>query len=204
MASGIRTLLILGLAAVGCGDELGGDPLPWALSRENPIYPMKPGAANSSGGVTTVTQALSAQWQTAAHGGNGGGAFDWPIPDLSWRLGALYIRKGLHIDSIEAWWQDPMGNYHFAGKAGGNGGTGTLVILGPSQEINWASGRADNTLLLRLELSDTSGNWVYQGGPTAPGSAWDEPVFTLGKTIHGFHGRSGQYVDKLGFYAYSP
>jgi hypothetical protein len=192
-------------APISTDAELGHEPLPPFLKRENPIYPAKQALdqGEQSKDISTIRQALSGEFKTSAHGGSGGNFFNWPLPDPTWRLGWLYITYGDYINSIEAWWIDPSGNYHWAGRAGGYGPRGGNIPMGPGEVIThiegWSGKYVDN---LQFFQGDDHALYPFLGGQ---GGTWfKEDVGQIGKSVHGFYGRAGNYLDQIGFYAYSP
>lgn len=192
--------------------DMGGEPLPSFLSRENPIYGINgeraverpgqsgPGKAGLGNPLGALAFQLGSKQATATHGGSGGSAFDWPLPDASWRLGWIYMKTGKYVDSIEVWWVDKIGNYHYAGKAGGSGGFGVNYPIDVNGEIYYAEGRSGNKLdaVKMIRFVDDP----VEGGGTG-GVSWFEPI-QHPRTYQGFFGRSGQVIDRLGFYTYLP
>jgi hypothetical protein len=182
--------------------DLGGEPLPSYLSRDLPM----PAGRATTGSLDVVTGALSEEYRVGPWGGPGGAPFSirpvsYGVFQPTWRLAHLYIKSGKYVDSIEAWYLDPNGNFHYGGKAGGNGGYGRNMFINQGQPLTQAGGYS-GSYIDRLSLSTvTQGTWFGGDGGNPFGPAEFEP---LGKTIQGFFGRAGSYIDAIGFYGYSP
>jgi hypothetical protein len=120
----------------------------------------------------------------------------------------MYIKEGNYVDSIEVWWLDPQGNYHYSGRAGGQGGFGRNIPIGPNVTIAAAVGRS-GSMLDGIEFLGSDGEVVraqdgvgYFGG-AAGGYPWG-PDQIPGKIIAGFETHSGKYVDRIAMIFYTP
>jgi hypothetical protein len=209
-----------GTASAAGDPDMGGEPLPSFLSRENPIgvQPRSPLDDAADGPVKTIRSALLGnETIMPSHGGNGGHDFTLrPLtePDFvfhdDWHLAWMYIKTGQYIDSIELWWLDAQGTYHYSGRIGGSGGFGRNVPISPTKGIGLVYGRSGDYVdhlhfydVTGTTIADSTGNWFFGG---SGGSEW-KPIFddarALGAKIHGVYGRAGQYIDRIGFLAYT-
>jgi hypothetical protein len=200
--------LFVAFASVGCEGlpedaaepDLGGEPLPPHLKRENPVS-MGGVTARSQGDVAAIPQALSGEWFVGAHGGGSGGGFTFR-PQSNWRLVHIYVKTGNYLDSIEAWWVDPAGNQYWSGRAGGSGGYGHNIPISASAPVDGLIGRSGTYVdRIGFQTRPNNGAEVFGGGG---GYAFYDDVRPLGRTIQGFYGYAGKYVDRLGGIAYLP
>jgi hypothetical protein len=181
--------------------DMGGEPLPPHLKRENPVSIGGTMPASPPGGeVSAIPRALSGEWFMSAHGG-GGSLFAFK-PQPTWRLIHIYIKTGNYLDSIEVWWVDPAGNQHWSGRAGGSGGYGRNIAVNANAPIDGLIGNSGAYVdRIGFQTPPSNGAEVFGGGGGYP--FWDN-IRPLGRTIQGFHGGSGKYVDRLGGIAYLP
>ncbi|MFL6845521.1 MAG: jacalin-like lectin [Allosphingosinicella sp.] len=130
-------------------------------------------------------------------GGGGGAPFQdpGPIPELS-RISAITIRSGSYVDAIATTYRLPDGSQE-THSHGGTGGTQHDIIFNNDEQIIAVVGRSgdylDNIAFLtqdRQGVRRTYGPFGGQGG--AP--------FIVNANVNGFFGRSGIYIDQLGFF----
>ena len=129
---------------------------------------------------------------TQQHGGQGGTAFS---DDLTQSCAVIQvnIRSGSYVDAIEFLYRKPNGQSFSGGVHGGSGGTAATFKLAPNEWIVRVDGRS-GTYVDQLKFTTNLGN-VYGPYGQNGGSAWAHTG-----TISGIFGRSGSYVDAIGFF----
>jgi hypothetical protein len=144
----------------------------------------------------TFVEAIGCYLATATQGpfgGGGGNAFQdpGPIPELT-RISKITIRSGAYIDAIATTYRLPDGSQETH-----TGGTQHDIIFNNDEQIIAVVGRSgdylDNIAFLtedRQGVRRTHGPFGGQGG--AP--------FIVNANVNGFFGRSGIYIDQLGFF----
>jgi hypothetical protein len=130
-------------------------------------------------------------------GGSGGEAFQdpGPVPELS-RIESMIIRSGSFVDSISTIYRLPDGSRETFSHGGG-GGTRHLVSFVSGEQIIAVVGRAgtylDNIAFLTEDpqgVRRTHGPFGGDGGSP----------FIVNRKVNGFFGRSGAYIDQIGFF----
>jgi hypothetical protein len=130
-------------------------------------------------------------------GGGGGGAFQdpGPIPELT-SITGITVRSGSFVDSIATTYRMADGSSQTFSHGGG-GGTAHDIVFNPGEQIIAVVGRSgdylDNIAFLtedRQGVRRTHGPFGGQGGSP----------FIVNARVNGFFGRSGAYIDQLGFF----
>ena len=130
-------------------------------------------------------------------GGGGGGAFEdpGPIPDLT-KITSITVRSGTYVDAIATTYVLPDGSTQTFSHGGG-GGTPHDIYFNPGEQIIAVVGRSgdylDNICFLTEDpqgVRRTYGPYGGQGGNQ----------FICNAKVNGFFGRSGSYIDQIGFF----
>jgi hypothetical protein len=145
------------------------------------------GGGNDGGGNGSYT--TFGPW-----GGIGGSSFQSLPPSENYRLFQVIIRSGKYIDAIEFVWTDGI-NYVSSGMKGGTGGSYRTFYIPNNQLISKVTGRS-GLYIDRLTFHLTNG-LIYQFGLTG-GSPFTADFGNSG--LQGMFGRSGKFVDQIGFY----
>lgn len=139
--------------------------------------------------------------RSKAFGEDGGSEFDEHV-DVAFPpvvgLSRLFIGHGDRIDSIQPEYL-LLGNATVLGeKHGGDFGDLTVVTFDKGEVITAINGMVDMGIVSRLTVfTMKAGGVPVQYGPF--GILGTTP-FSFKGSILGFHGRSGIYIDRLGFY----
>jgi hypothetical protein len=129
---------------------------------------------------------------TQQFGGSGGNAFSDDLTQ-SCRVGAVNIRSGSLVDSIEFIYIKPGGGTYSGGQHGGSGGTGASFKLANGESIvrvDVRSGSKVDQLKFTTNLGNVYGPYGGNGGT---------PSAITGQ-IGGIFGRSGSLLDNIGFF----
>ncbi|HEX8238491.1 MAG TPA: jacalin-like lectin [Allosphingosinicella sp.] len=141
-------------------------------------------------------------FKTTSFGGGGGAAFDdaqGASPPAA--ILRLAVRSGSYVDQLRATYRLANGD-GASPSHGGNGGSPASIDFLPNEKIIGVEGRSgayvDQIAFLTAvvygggdpPLLRTHG--PYGGGGGSPFKVWGEVV--------GFHGRSGDFLDSVGFY----
>jgi|SRR5579859_121184 len=137
------------------------------------------------------------------YGGNGGAPFDdvqLALPGEISKMVQLIIRHGRYIDAVQAKYRLKDGELWTAPQHGGDGGTQTILNFASDEEVAGfilKSGKyIDNITVVTIQAG------VYkQYGPFGGDGGAEHAVF--GKIV-ALYGRSGGYLDALGFWGHPP
>jgi hypothetical protein len=122
------------------------------------------------------------------------------------------MKCGRHLDSVELWWLKPDGNYEYRKAGGSGGGTTVEKSFGPTNQMVRADVRTETgnpwvVNWMSVQAQDGSAvecvHWVCD--PWCRNNKVGEHATVVppdGKKIHGFLGRAGKYVDRIGFISY--
>lgn len=142
-------------------------------------------------------------FQSPTYGGGGGDAFDdtsistMPIVGIQ----SLTIRSGSYVDSLQATYIMADGTFLPGPAHGGSGGSPTTITFAADETIINVSGRAGSYLDQITITTRTSAGLTNIYGPYGGGGGND---FVLDGVVTAFFGRSGAFVDQLGFYLDDP
>lgn len=142
-------------------------------------------------------------FQSPTYGGGGGNAFDdtsiSTVPIVG--IQSLTIRSGSYVDSLQATYIMADGTFLPGPAHGGSGGSLTTINFAADETIINVSGRAGDFLDQITIITRTSAGLINTYGPYGGGGGND---FVLDGVVTAFFGRSGEYVDQLGFYLDDP
>ena len=130
-------------------------------------------------------------------GGNGGSYFGITPPNGT-TIHAVGLRVGSLIDKIIVWYRRASGTIYVGMNKGGNGRTYKVLYFRHGEYIRRISGRASN-LINRLNIYTNKGRSISGGGSGGRTFYAEVPA---GYMILGFWGRSGRFVDQIGFKSY--
>jgi hypothetical protein len=137
------------------------------------------------------------------YGGGGGNAFDdttlWTTRIVG--IQSLTIRSGAGVDSIQATYIMADGSVLAAPAHGGSGGSPTTLTFAAGETIINISGSAGEYLGQITITTRTLAGGLNTYGPYGGGGGND---FVLDGVVTAFCGRSGKYVDAVGFYLDNP
>ena len=147
--------------------------------------------------------------KTSAYGGNGGTPFD---DGSAWqRLAGFQINCDAAIDHIQGTYQANDDRFETASKHGRDGGYfRDAILFGEEEWIVEVEGHYDH-ILRWLQFTTNKGNvytygraeWSTKGARFhLPDASISVPATTF--RIEGLYGRSGDYLDQLGFYYLIP
>ena len=131
---------------------------------------------------------------TSTYGGSGGSAFQDDLTQVC-RLDAINVRSGEYVDMLQAVWQYPSGTRVNGPAHGGPGGSPTTVNLQPGEiivRIDLRSGRYLDQITFFTDQGRQYGPFGGDGGSAQS--------LTNLVAVTGFIGRSGDYVDQIGFW----
>jgi jacalin-like lectin domain-containing protein len=131
---------------------------------------------------------------TPEYGGGGGNTFSDDITQ-SCRVQQVNIQSGDYVDAIQMEYVTPAGTVITGPLHGGPGGTAVSFELAPNEQIVTISGSSGD-FVDSLTFTTSLGNvWGPYGGS---GGA---PFSITGVNVGGIFGRSGQFLDAIGFYS---
>ncbi|MDB5247767.1 MAG: jacalin-like lectin domain protein [Segetibacter sp.] len=175
--------------------KVSWDQLPEKMKNAIPIDTASPVAARSNGAARSLYSQYT--YSTGPWGGNGGSYYSIAPPNGS-RIYAIAIRSGAYIDRLTVWYVTSNGTIYVGGNTGGNGGAYYLQYFSADEYIYAVTGGAYK-LVDRLTFY-TNKKWFRYGGS---GGVPFQPYVRPNHQILGFYGRSGIYLDQIGFYIYS-
>lgn len=137
--------------------------------------------------------------QSGSWGGNGGSPFNYN-PSTCHRIYAVAIKAGSRVDRLVVWYKSKNGTIYVGLDEGGNGGTYYFQLFSSdgSEFIRKVAGRAGSRID-RLSIYTNKKSFSY-GGNGGTYFAFQPPY---GTRIRGFHGRSGNEINRIGFYGYA-
>jgi hypothetical protein len=119
-------------------------------------------------------------------------------------IAGIFIRSGWYIDQMQVLYRKPATGQLVLGPThGGNGGGQNSFVLNPGEFINEVSGRSGSyldSITFRTNQGRRFPSWGRYGG-TGGGLDYqfpDPPEADV--ELYGLFGRSGDYVDALGFH----
>lgn len=128
------------------------------------------------------------------YGGGGGDVFSDDLTQ-SCRVQQVNIQAGDFIDAIQMEYVTPSGQVIIGPLHGGPGGNAVSFELAPNEQIVAISGSAGD-FVDSLKFTTSLGKvWGPYGGS---GGA---PFSINGANVGGIFGRSGQFLDAIGFYS---
>ncbi len=139
-----------------------------------------------------------------SYGGGGGGAFnDFTSntgSDCGTRVSKITIRSGRRVDAIQLTYRLSNGNTVTGPKHGGNGGGQTVynIDIAGGEEIVYVGGRSGSRVD-RLEFVTNKGRILGPHGGGGGGAFAQSQC-----KLRGIYGRSGNEVDRIGFYCSPP
>lgn len=138
------------------------------------------------------------------YGGNGGQSFDdvqLALPGTIEKIVQLIIRHGEYLDAIQAKYRlNGSGELWSAPQHGGNGGTQTILNFANDEEIAGFILKSGKYIDAITVVTQQAGAY-RQYGPFGGKGGAEHAVF--GK-ITALFGRSGKYLDGLGFWGHPP
>lgn len=141
-------------------------------------------------------------FQCPAAGGTGGDPWDDSTSSPAEIVGiqSIQLYGGKYIDSIQVTYYLANGSVWQAPLRGGGGGDQTLIPLAQGETIYMITGQSGDVV-----DGITSISTVHPDGSTStygPFGGGGGDGYTLTGPVVSFYGRSGEYVDALGFYQY--
>lgn len=131
-------------------------------------------------------------------GGSGGSPFSI-YPPNGYRLYAIGINSGAHVDKLMIWYKNDYTNTILgAMQAGGNGGSFYMQYF-TSTEYIYAVGGRSGSYVDRVTFYTNYKSFSYGGNGGSPFTASVGSAYQ----VLGFYGRSGAYIDRIGFYVYT-
>ncbi|CAN6329172.1 unnamed protein product [Urochloa humidicola] len=123
------------------------------------------------------------------------------------RLESITIRHGTVIDAIAFTYKDSNGLEHTTGQWGGNGGSSTMITLGPDEFVTGvhglygfygygSDGIADFTIVTNLRTYGPFGSSTSIKEP----KSFDIPVMNNGSIVGFFAHINNPYVTAIGVY----
>ncbi|CAM0901595.1 unnamed protein product [Alopecurus aequalis] len=142
---------------------------------------------------TPVTITKDGPW-----GGNDGEYLD--VTDLPLRLESVTIGSGDVVDSLAYSYIDQAGNYHIAGKWGGDGGLKKTIQLAPTETVTKIVGTTGDfeghTVITSMSIATNLSTY----GPFGKEKGNGFSTAAVNNIIVGFYVRAGVYVNGLGVY----
>ena len=139
--------------------------------------------------------------QSQCWGGSGGSAFDDNVPSPNSPIigiKEIWIRHGDQVDSLKATYMLADGSTLVSSKHGGSGGHETYIEFEAREEIIEVKGMTDGELVDQLTfITKTSSGVQKVYGPY--GITGHRPFSVQGEIV-AFYGRSGIFLDSIGFY----
>jgi hypothetical protein len=141
-----------------------------------------------------LAQAGIATSHGAIAGGPGGSPFSDNPPAAHARVAAVMVRSGSWIDSVQVLYQMPDGSRFESARHGGPGGGPGVFVLEPGERITAISGSHGQYVHSIRIHTDRRSSREYGVAAGAPFRIEVPP----GRTMVGFVGRSGAYLDAIG------
>jgi Jacalin-like lectin domain. len=131
--------------------------------------------------------------RSSEHGGSGGGVFSDDLTETC-RLARVIIRHGTYVDAITPVWKMVDGKETPGLRHGGTGGSESSFTLEEGEFIKRVTGRS-GWYIDQLTFYTSKGQQYGPYGGSGGGS------FDIGGlNVGGFFGRSGIYLDAIGFF----
>lgn len=131
--------------------------------------------------------------QSDTHGGPGGGPFSDDLTQII-RLAGFNIRSGIYVDAIQPIFLRCGGDQVAGEWHGGGGGNEQNVIFADGEAIERVDGRS-GSYVDQLTFKTNKKTYGPYGGNG--GGPFSEELLT---DVGGFFGRSGVYLDQVGFF----
>jgi hypothetical protein len=142
----------------------------------------------------TLATLCEGAMHTGTAGGPGGSPFADRPPAPDALIAAVMVRSGNWIDAVQILYQTPDGNRTPSAPHGGTGGGPGVFALEPDERITAISGRHGHYVhSIRIHTNKR----VSREYGTATGAPYRIDV-PPGRTMVGFVGRSGVYLDAIG------
>ncbi|MDQ4087504.1 MAG: hypothetical protein M3177_05790 [Pseudomonadota bacterium] len=169
----------------------GGGGAPFAIWGEIAGFHGRSGASVDAIGCYLRTETAG------PFGGGGGNSFQdpGPVPDLG-RITRIAIRSGTLVEGIATTYVLPDGSTETFSHGGG-GGIEHVIEFAPGEQIVSVEGRSGTFL---DSISFHTIDWQKVHRVHGPFGGTGGSPFAVQRKVYGFFGRSGSFIDQLGFF----
>ncbi|MBT2416344.1 hypothetical protein J7F01_29645 [Streptomyces sp. ISL-22] len=134
------------------------------------------------------------------YGGRGGAEFADNLTEIT-NLASVTIRHANLVDSIECTWRKTDGSIQQGPRHGGSGGRPDSFALGEGEFITEVEGMHD-VWVTQIHFTTNRGRrYGPYGAGLGTGKSSNFTISQNGGGVHGFFGRSGDFLDAVGVYS---